>query len=223
MWHNHCIIKEKVQKLTTLDSVKKHIPQFKAVPCLQAIVGSAVLAFGMYNIHSISGVTEGGILGMTLLCEHWLHISPAVSGFILNAVCYVFGWKTLGKDFVGYSAIAGGGFSLFYAIFEQFPVVYPQIAEYPLIAALVGALFVGFGAGLCVRAGGAPCGDDALAMALSVKLKVKIQWVYLASDLLTLLLSLSYIPVRRIAYSLLTVVLSGQLIGIVQRAGKRKE
>ena len=207
--------------MADLKNIKKHLPQFKAVPCLQALLGSAILAFGMYNIHSVSGVTEGGILGLTLLGEHWLDLSPAVSGFLLNAVCYVFGWKTLGRDFIGYSAIAGGGFSVFYAVFEQFPVVYPQIADHPLIAALVGALFVGIGAGLCVRAGGAPCGDDALAMALSTKFKMKIQWVYLASDLLTLLLSLSYIPVRKIAYSLLTVVLSGQLIGFVQRFGKK--
>lgn len=209
--------------MSDFKNIKKNLPQFRAVPCLQAVVGSAILAFGMYNIHSVSGVTEGGILGLTLLGEHWLQLSPAVSGFVLNAICYFIGWKTLGKDFIGYSAIAGGGFSVFYAVFEQFPVVYPQIAEYPLIAALVGALFVGLGAGLCVRAGGAPCGDDALAMALSTRFKIKIQWVYLASDLLTLLLSLSYIPVGRIAYSLLTVVLSGQLIGIVQRAGKKNK
>ncbi len=209
--------------MANLNKFKKHLPQFKLVPCLQAVLGSAILAFGMYNIHSVSGVTEGGILGLTLLGDHWLHLSPAISGFILNAICYFIGWKTLGKDFIGYSVIAGGGFSVFYAIFEQFPVVYPQIAEYPLIAALVGALFVGIGAGLCVRAGGAPCGDDALAMALSTKFRIKIQWVYLASDLLTLLLSLSYIPVKRIVYSLLTVVLSGQLIGFVQRAGKKNK
>lgn len=203
--------------MADLKNIKEHLPQLKAVGCIQALLGSAILAFGMYNIHSVSGVTEGGILGLTLLGEHWLHISPAVSGFILNAICYIFGFKTLGKDFIGYSALAGGGFSVFYAIFELFPVLYPQIAQMPLVAALVGALFVGIGAGLCVRAGGAPCGDDALAMALSVRLKVRIQWIYLASDLLTLGLSLTYIPLSKIAYSLLTVVISGQIIGFVQR------
>ena len=208
--------------MADLKNIKKHLPQFKAVPCLQALLGSAILAFGMYNIHSVSGVTEGGILGLTLLGEHWLDLSPAVSGFLLNAVCYVFGWKTLGRDFIGYSAIAGGGFSVFYALFEQFPAVYPQIAQMPLVAAFVGALFVGLGAGLCVRAGGAPCGDDALAMALSARLTVRIQWVYLVSDLLVLGLSLTYIPFNRIAYSLLTVVLSGQLIGFVQRFKVKK-
>ena len=47
--------------------------------------------------------------------------------------------------------------------------------------------------------------------------KIPIQWIYLVSDLTVLLLSLSYIPIRRIAYSLLTVVLSGQIIGILQK------
>ena len=44
-----------------------------------------------------------------------------------------------------------------------------------------------------------------------------IRWVYLMCDLIVLVLSLSYIPVQRIAYSFLTVLLSGQIIGIVQK------
>ena len=59
-------------------------------------------------------------------------------------------------------------------------------------------------------------------MSLSKAFKVEIQWVYLISDLTVLGLSLTYIPVRRILYSLLTVVLSGQLIGYIERWGKKK-
>lgn len=194
--------------------------RIKASSFLFALLGSAILAFGLYHIHSLSGVTEGGILGLTLLLHHWFHISPAVSGLLLNAACYLFGWRVLGKDFVLLSAVAGGGFSLFYWICEQFPPLWPGIAAHPFIASVAGALFVGLGVGLSVRAGGAPGGDDALAMGLSKLTGINIQWIYLASDLIVLLLSLSYIPLRRIAYSLLTVILSGQLIGLV--AGKAK-
>jgi len=67
-----------------------------------------------------------------------------------------------------------------------------------------------------VRAGGAPSGDDALAMAVSKATRMQIQWAYLISDLLVLALSLTYIPLSRILYSLLTVVLSGQIIGWIQ-------
>ena len=183
---------------------------------LIAFLSSGLLAFGLYNVHAQSGVTEVGVLGLTLCLEHWLHISHSVSGFILNFACYVMGWKLLGKLFLAYSAVAAGGFSLFYWIFEQFPPLFPQIGQMPFTAAIVGALFVGISAGLCVRMGGAPGGDDALAMSLCKLTHMKIQTAYMISDLVVLALSLSYIPVRRIFFSLITVTLSGQIIGLVQ-------
>ena len=191
--------------------------------CLLALLGSIILAFGLYNIHSVSGVTEGGILGLTLLLQYLLGLSPSVTSLVLNLLCYALGWRALGRDFLVYSLIATGGFSGAYAIFEQFPVLWPGIADLPLLAAVVGALFVGVGAGLSVRAGGATGGDDALAMSLSKLTGVSIQWIYFVCDLLVLGASLIYIPWRRIIYSLLTVVISGQLVGLVQRAGLNKE
>lgn len=191
----------------------------KPKKCAIALIGSAILAFGLYNIHALSGVTEGGVLGMTLLLHHWFGVSPAVSGFVMNAACYLLGWRLLGKEFIVYSFVAGGGFSLFYAFFEQFEPVWPQLAEHPLVACILGAVFVGVGVGLSVRSGGAPGGDDALAMSVSAVTHCKIERVYLVSDLIVLGLSISYIPLNKLAFSLLTVMLSGQIIGIVQRIG----
>lgn len=197
--------------------ILKMLPKLKISSCMIAVLGSSIQAFGIYNIHALSGVTEGGILGLTLLLEHWFHISPAISGLAANGICYALGWKLLGKAFLLYSAIASAGFSFAYTICEQFEPLWPQIADMPLAAAVSGALFIGVGAGICVRIGGATSGDDALAMSLSHILHIRVQWIYLTSDLLVLLLSLSYIPAQRILYSLLTVILSGQIIGIMQR------
>ena len=185
--------------------------------CIIAFAASAFQAFGMYNIHALADVTEGGVLGATLLLQHWLNISPAVSSFVMNGICFFLGWRTLGRTFIGYSAIAAMGYSLGYGICEQFPPLWPEIAAHPLLAAILGALFIGIGAGLCVRAGGATCGDDALAMSISHKFRMPIERVYLVSDLTVLLFSLSYIPLGKIAYSLLTVILSGQIIGLIQK------
>lgn len=194
-----------------------HFPKLKPAYCLVAFLASAFQAFGMYNIHALSGVTEGGIFGLILLLAHWFHLSPAISSFVLNASCYALGWRTLGRDFIGYSIAASCGYSAAYAVCERFPPLWPQIANMPLTASIVGALFIGIGAGLCVRVGGATSGDDALAMSLNRLTKIPIQWLYLISDLTVLGLSLSYIPLKRIGYSLLTVVLSGQIIGWIQR------
>lgn len=195
--------------------------KLKPINCIIAFFASAFQAFGMYNIHALAGVTEGGVLGATLLLEHWFGISPALSSFLMNAACYILGWRTLGKEFIGYSAVAACGYSACYFLCEQFPPLWPEIAGHPLAAALIGALFIGIGAGLCVRAGGATSGDDALAMSLNHITKIPIQWIYLVSDLTVLGLSLSYIPVRKIGYSLLTVVLSGQIIGWIQEKERR--
>ena len=49
----------------------------KPKKCALALLGSAILAFGLYNVHALSGVTEGGVLGMTLFLHHLslIHIS----------------------------------------------------------------------------------------------------------------------------------------------------
>ena len=193
------------------------LSKLKPRNCLILLIGSIIQAIGIYNIHAVSSVTEGGVLGLTLLLKHWFDLSPAVSSFVLILVCYGIGWRTLGKEFIGYSLISICIYSLGYGICEQFPPIWPEIANFPLVAALLGALFIGIGAGLCVRAGGATAGDDALAMSFSHILNIPIQWIYLFTDLAVLLLSLSYIPFRRIIWSLLTVTLSGQIIGFIQK------
>ncbi len=104
--------------------------------CAIILLGSAFLAFGLYHVHSFSGVTEGGVLGMSLLLEHWLSLSPAVSGFLLNGICYAIGLKLLGKTFLGYSMLAAAGFSISYKLFEQSGPLWPKLADMPFAASI---------------------------------------------------------------------------------------
>lgn len=187
-----------------------------------ALLGAFIQAMGLCNIHAFADVTEGGVLGATLLIEHWFAVSPALSALVLNALCYLFGWRTLGKDFLIYSAVCGVAYSIFYALLEPFAPLFPAVIASPFWSAIVGAMFIGVGAGLCVRVGGAPGGDDALAMALSRLTKLDIQWIYLLTDGLVLGLSATYIPLGKLGWSLLTVVLSGQIIGWIQKIGVKK-
>lgn len=199
------------------------MPRLQPTNCLLVLIGAAIQAVGVSNIHAFSGVTEGGVLGATLLINYWLHISPAITSFVMNAACYLLGWRTLGKEFIWYSLLAGVGFSLFYALCEPFAPLWPELVQSPLGSALLGAVFIGVGAGMGVRGGGASAGDDALAMSLSRILKWDIQWVYLITDFTVLGLSATYIPLNKLGYSLLTVLLSGQIIGWIQKIPSKKE
>ena len=198
----------------TIRSLFKNI---KPKSILLILLGSAVTAFGMYNIHDVSDITEGGIFGLDLLLEYHFGISPAYTNLFFTALCFFLGWRALGRDFIVCSAFSTLSFSLFYAIMERTPRIFPQIADHPFLAALAGALFVGVGVGLSVREGGAQSGDDALAMALHHYFGWSMSAVYLISDLVVLALSLTYIPVRKIIFSLITVILSGQLIGLISK------
>ena len=180
------------------------------------LLGVAILAFGLYNIHSRTAITEGGVLGMTLLIQHWFHITPGISGLFLDITCYFFGFRLLGKGFLKNALVASVGFSAFYNTYELFGYVLPDLSPYPMMACLLGGLFVGVGVGLVVREGGASGGDDALALIIAKVSGCRIAKAYLITDLTVLLLSLSYIPWQRIAYSLVTVTLSSFLIDKIQ-------
>jgi uncharacterized membrane-anchored protein YitT (DUF2179 family) len=190
------------------------------------LLGSAILSFGLFNIHSQSRITEGGVLGATLLIHHWLGISPGIAGFILDMSCYALGLRFLGRQFLKYALVASSGFALFYSLFERIGYLLPDLSGRPLLAALAGALFVGIGVGLVVRIGGAAGGDDALALVLSKLTRRPIAHCYIFTDLVILLLSLSYIPFAKIFYSLISVTISSYIIGLIQgkkpqKAGKK--
>lgn len=186
-----------------------------------AVLGAFILAFGLYNIHARCDVTEGGVLGMTLLLHHWFGISPAVSGFVLDMSCYLIGFKYLGRGFARFSIVASIAFSLSYSLLEQFPPLLPDFSAQPLLAAVLGGLFVGAGVGIVVRQGGACGGDDALAMTISKVARLDISRAYLFTDLIVLALSLSYIAPLKILYSLVTVTISSFTIGRIQKIAYR--
>ena len=184
------------------------------------LLGSAILSFGLYNIHEQTQVTEGGVLGMTLLLQHWLGLSPAITSPVMDIACYLLAWRFLGNSFARYAITASLAFAVFHALWERFPPLLPDLSPYPVAAAILGAAFVGVGVGLVVRIGGACGGDDALALTFSHLSKWPIARCYLIADLTVLFLSLSYIPFTRILFSLITVTLSSALIGWVQNFGK---
>lgn len=186
-------------------------------------LGAFILAFGLYNIHAQVGITEGGILGTTLLLLRWFSISPSISEIVLDVICYAIAFKTLGKGFAKNALISTGFYSLSYAILERFEPLLPDLSGHLLVAAVLGGVFVGCGVGIVVRAGGACGGDDALALTIAHYSKWPVSRCYLITDLSVLVLSLSYIPLGKIVYSLITVVISSNLIGVMEKGRGTKD
>lgn len=183
---------------------------------LWIILGAMICSFGIHNIHQRTGITEGGIIGLMLLVEHWLRFSPAYITPVLDIACYAAACRFLGRNFIKMSIISTLFISGFYKLWEQFPPMLPDLSAHPLLAAIAGGIFVGIGVGLIIRQGGSSGGDDALALTISHILKWKLSRSYLFTDVVVLLLSLTYIPLSRIVFSLVTVTISSYLIDWVK-------
>ena len=186
------------------------------------MLGAMIATFGIHNIHQRTGITEGGVIGLMLLLEQWLGASPAFLTPVLDLSCYLLAFKYLGGRFIKISVVSTLSVSLFYKLWEQLPFLLPDLSAHPLAAAVLGAVFVGVGVGLIVRQGGSSGGDDALALTISKVTRWRLARCYLFTDLVVLGLSLSYIPFRRIAFSLITVTLSSWLIDRVQGYASRR-
>lgn len=187
------------------------------------LLGTAIASFGIYNIHQQTNITEGGVLGMLLLLNHWFGVSPAILTPILDIVCYVLALRYLGGAFLKWSLVSTFSLAGFFKLWELFPRVLPDLSAWPLAAAVLGGLFVGVGVGLVVRQGGSSGGDDALALTISHVTHWRLSRAYLLTDITVLVLSLSYIPVKRIVYSLVTVTVSSLVIDWMQTVGRKRK
>ena len=163
-----------------------------------------------------AAITEGGVIGLVLLINHWLGVPASVASPLLDAASYVLAFKFLGWDFLLSAGVASVSLAGFYRIWECLPPMLPDLTPWPLAAALLGGVFVGVGVGLIVRQGGSSGGDDALALVIHKLTGWRLSRAYLFTDLTVLFASLSYIPFRRIAFSLVTVTVSSLLIDFIK-------
>lgn len=205
--------------MTTKNRLFSHL-KFKNV--LFALLGSAIIAFGTYNIHFNSHIPDGGIIGLCLLIQHFTGITPAISNIVITFFCYSLAWRLMGTRFILNTSIATIGFSAFYALFSAFPPVIPSLEQYPLLAALVGAIFVEIGTGITLRYGSAPTGEHALSMAIVKKGGFDFGWVHFLKDFIVIVLSFSYIKdIYTIVYALIIMTITTPLTEYIVNAPKK--
>ena len=171
------------------------------------------MSFTIVNVHVQAKITEGGILGLSLIIYNLLDINPSFVNPVMDFLCIMLGVSFFGKRFLKKTIIASMFFALFYKLFSLIGPILPSLYNYPVIAAVVGGMGIGVGCGLVISQGGAAGGDDALAFIISRKSGMGISLCYLLTDILVLGLSLVYIPFGRIIFSLITTIVSSVLVG----------
>lgn len=185
---------------------------------LLIIIGATILSFGSYNFNYQNNVTEGGVLGLLLLLlQHVFNISPSITSVVIDFSLFTIGSKFFGKKFLLYSILSTITFSSTYKIWEKIGFLVPSFTNNMLIASILAGIGVGVGVGLVVRGGGASGGDDVIALLGNKLLKLKVNHVYLATDAIVLLMSLVYLDIKQVFFSIIAVTISGKIISIIYK------
>lgn len=181
---------------------------------LRILIGTTILAFGVYNFYYLNDITEGGVLGLLLLLKNLFDIEPSIANLIIDGVLILMGYKFFGKKFVMYTIFASVSFSVLYNFFEAIGPMVPEFSSM-FLATIIAGLSVGIGVGIVASAGCAAGGDDVLALVISKTTSLNIGKIYIVTDVIILLLSLSYLSSFDVFYSLIAVTISGRVIDYI--------
>ena len=67
-----------------MQSFKKIVSNFTLKRLFWLVLGTAILSFGIHNIHQRAAITEGGVIGLVLLMNHWLGIPASIASPLLD-------------------------------------------------------------------------------------------------------------------------------------------
>ncbi len=179
------------------------------------LLGSLILTFTLDNIHNQMNLTEGGILGLLLLMDNVFNISPSFIMPIFDFSCFCLGYRYLGKDFLKLSIITTIILSFFFKLWESIPPVFINVELNPLLFSIIGGLLVGISVGIIIKEGSSAGGDDTLALIISKIFGLKLNISYLVMDFTILVLSLFYIELSHLIYSLITVIISSNIVWLI--------
>lgn len=181
-------------------------------------IGCSIYALSIDMISIPNQLADGGLSGITLIIRYFWKINPGISTLILNIPLILLGWRYMGKRLLAYTIWGTLCLSFFLWIWRYLPIINQLNLEHDLFlsAALAGVLS-GFGLGLTFRFNGTTGGTDIIARIWQIKLGISSGKTILALDALVLFLSLSYLDIKHMMYTLLASFVLSRIMDLVQQ------
>jgi len=134
-------------------------------------LGSSVYAFGYVMFFLPNQIPLGGIIGLATIFNTLFAAPLGITNILLNAPLLIGGIKMLGRDFFMRTIWAIFTASVMLDLLR--PIV-PAYSNEKLLACLYGAIIIGAGFGLVLKAGGSSGGTDVLAKFFEQKWAVNV-------------------------------------------------
>ncbi len=170
--------------------------------------GGVILSIGIKSVAIPNGFISGGFSGLSLLIYYIFGgLSPGIWYCVLNIPLFITGWLILSRRFFFYSLF--GMLVVTFAI-DLIPFVIP--IKDRLLAALAGGTFIGAGAGIYLHSFGSVGGSDIIAIILNQKFNIRIGRFFFYFNLVLFSLSLGFLDLDLILYSLLLTFIIAQVM-----------
>ncbi|SFI86337.1 YitT family protein [Celeribacter neptunius] len=177
------------------------------------LFGTSMCAFALVMLRSL-GLITGQTAGLAILISYVFGLPFGWVFFVVNLPFYWFGYKRMGKTFVGKTFI---NVALISVLSEWFP----SLVDFSDLTPWFGAIIIGFmtGAGLMAifRHGGSLGGLGILALYLQDATGFKAGYVQLAFDACLFAVAFFFLPLPQVLYSLLGAVVVNLVIAINHR------
>ncbi|WP_274364619.1 YitT family protein [Paenibacillus thermotolerans] len=188
---------------------------------LPIMIGTAVYAFGLQYFLIPNELMEGGVTGVGILLNYAYRFPLSITTLVLNIPLFIVGWKLLGKRGMFLTIFGTLSLSFFLYLIERSidaGWIRPFSAEHDLfLATLYAGVTLGTGLGIVFRFGGTTGGVDILARIASKKRGWSMGQFFLCFDAVVIGLSLIYISMERVLYTLVAVFISAKIIDLIQQ------
>ena len=178
-------------------------------------IGCAMFAFGLVFFNIANHLADGGISGITLIFRALFHIDPAYSTILINVPLIIIGWRFLGRQSLIYTIYGTGMLSLCLWVWQRVPLSIALHGDL-LLSALGAGIIGGFGSGLLYRYGGTTGGTDIIARIFERFRGVPMGRTLLYLDVVVLLISLVYIDIQHMAYTLIYSYVFARIVNFTQ-------
>ena len=183
---------------------------------LMISIGTGFYGWSLININIPNQLAEGGLSGITLILLALFNWNPAYSNLILNIPLLLIGYRVLGRRSLIYTIWGILTVSFWLFLWQRIPMP-PALHHDMLIAGLLAGIISGIGLGIVFRFGGTSGGTDVIARIIEQKVGIQIGRTMFALDAVVLLMSLIYIDVIHMMYTLIASFVFAQVVGLTQQ------
>lgn len=188
-----------------------------ALDLLMIALGCAFYGYGLVNVNIANNLAEGGVTGVTLIIRYWFHIDPAYTTVLINVPLIIIGYRYLGRKSLLYTVYGTLGLSFFIWLWQRISLPINLNVQHDMfLAGILAGFFGGLGSGLIYRFGGTTGGTDVVARILEKQRRISMGKTLLSLDVVVLTLSLSYLNLRQMMYTLLASYVFSKIVDFIQ-------